>query len=88
MVSQFNEHFIHARSVLDTMNVNTSVSCYATTATDRNHNLFDLKLSSGAQVCKALRNIDHKTAAGPDNMDPHLLKMVADNTAEPITHLL
>ena len=48
---------------------------------------FDFKPISVLQVLQALRDIDHKMSAGPDNLDPYLLKVAADIIAEPVTHI-
>ena len=42
---------------------------------------------SRGQVCEALKDIDCEKSAGPVNLEPYLLKMVADIIAEPITHI-
>lgn len=42
---------------------------------------------SHGQVCEALKDIDREKSAGPVNLEPYLLKMVADIIAEPITHI-
>lgn len=60
-----------------------SVPCFATNVIDGNPNLFDFKPISVAQVYKALKGIDHKNSAGPDNLDPYLLKVDSDIIAEP-----
>lgn len=49
--------------------------------------MFDFKPILVTHVYKALKDIDHKKSAGPDNLDPHLLKLAADIIAEPSAHI-
>ena len=40
-----------------------------------------------SEVCKALKCLDPKKSAGPDQLEPYFLKLAADFIASPLTYL-
>ena len=50
-------------------------------------NHFYFEPISYAEVYKALKAIDTKRSAGPDNLDPYLLKIADDDITEPVAHI-
>lgn len=50
-------------------------------------NLFTVEPISREKVLFELRNINCKKSAGPDGLDPSLLKLVANIIVEPITYI-
>lgn len=83
----FNEHFISAGSVFNHSDAEpyTSVgSSLVTPGVSSVMNLFHLKPVTATEVCEALKGINCKMSAGPDNLGPYLLKTASDFIAEPI----
>ncbi len=87
MINRLNKHCMHAGSVFDSLNANTTVPCSVITPATGNLDVFVFKPVSVNLICKALKGIDNKTSVDPDNVDPYLLKVAANVIAEPVTHI-
>jgi hypothetical protein len=89
IVGVFIKHFVSAGSVFDNggaqdSNVN-SVTVNYDIGPHVNH--FIVESVSYTEVCKALKAIDTKKSAGPDNLDSYLLKIAAGIITEPAAHI-
>ncbi len=60
MINQWNKHCIHAGSVFDRLNANTTVPCSVITPATGNLDVFVFKPVSVNLICKALKGIDNK----------------------------
>lgn len=85
MLNCFNDHFVSSGSLFET--VSSSVNHTFVDEDVRNGQSFAFSPFTVAEVHKALKGIDPKKAAGPDNLDPYLLNLTADVIAEPLTYL-
>lgn len=87
IVDVFNKHFIAAGSVCDNYDARPHCSDDFNAPPAPNVDLFDFEPIPNAEVCKALKAIDPKKSAGPDNLDPYLLMTAADIITEPVTYI-
>jgi hypothetical protein len=89
IVGVLNKHFISAGSVFDNGGAQASNVSSVTVNYDIGPcvNHFNFEPVSYAEVYKALKAIDTKTSAGPDNLDPYLLNIAAGIITEPVAHI-
>lgn len=87
IVEFFNQHFLSAGSV-SVEGLTHPEDCLVESPVFTLHRpLFEFELFSYVNVLNALNDIDPKKSAGPDNLDPQLLKMAAPVIAEPLMHI-
>ena len=84
----FNKHFISAGSVFDNGGAQASNVSSVTVNYDigPHVNHFNFEPVTYTEVYKALKAIDTKMSAGPNNLNPYLLKIAAGIT-EPVAHI-
>uniref|UniRef100_A0A8C1QAV6 Reverse transcriptase domain-containing protein n=1 Tax=Cyprinus carpio TaxID=7962 RepID=A0A8C1QAV6_CYPCA len=89
ILNSFNNHFIAAGSLYETLHNSVSGS---PTACPVDHllsaQLFNFKTVTVPEVRKALKDLDPKKSSGPDKLEPYFLKIAADLIATPVTYLI
>ena len=93
IVNAFNDHFIKAGDIFEQLYPEEVSHRYVSSPLQHNSPVslvsegFDFKLIPSSAVLKALKEIDIRKSAGPDGLDPALLKLSAHIIVEPITYI-
>lgn len=94
MLNCFNKHFIASGLLFDSMPRANSPSSgpsppplAKTSGSLPGHHSFSFSPFSVGDIRKALRELDPRKSAGPDNLPPLFLHLAADIIAEPVSHI-
>uniref|UniRef100_A0A3Q3IMY9 Reverse transcriptase domain-containing protein n=1 Tax=Monopterus albus TaxID=43700 RepID=A0A3Q3IMY9_MONAL len=91
MLDHFNEHFISAGCLSDSLDSEVSGLLSKTESSETSSrstlNTFSFTSVPISEVHSALSNLDTRKAAGPDGLDPFFLKLAADYIAEPLSYV-
>ena len=87
--NSFNNHFIAASSLYETLN-NPVSGCPTACSADQllSAQQFHFKTVTVLEVRKALKELDPKISSGTDKLEPYFLKIAADLIANPVTYLI
>ena len=81
----FNKHFISSGSIFKESSVSDAIN--PSPPLRRNGPSFSFSAITRNEVLKALKNLDSKKSAGPDEIEPYFLKLAAEIIAGPLSYI-